>query len=183
VSLTWRDLAVLMFAFSDNEATNVIVRRVGLPAVNTRLDSLGLPGTRLRRLMMDLDAARWGGENVSTPKELRRLMETLHAGTGLSPDRARDLRAVAALPKDSPFRGPIREGVSVLDKEGSLEGVRCVGAVVELSGRPYSAAIMTSYLTKDADGEEAIRALSAAVFETFDRLARSSEVGRVVSDQ
>ena len=43
VSLTWRDLAVLMVGWSDNEATNVLVRRVGLEAVNRRLDGLALP--------------------------------------------------------------------------------------------------------------------------------------------
>jgi beta-lactamase class A len=45
VSLTWRDLAVLMIGWSDNEATNVLARRVGLDAVNRRLDALSLPGT------------------------------------------------------------------------------------------------------------------------------------------
>ena len=73
VSLTWRDLAVLMVGWSDNEATNVLVRRVGMEAVNRRLDALGLPRTRLRRLMMDLAAARRGDENVSSPREIARL--------------------------------------------------------------------------------------------------------------
>ena len=60
VSLTVRDLAVLMMGWSDNEATNELVRRLGRERVNERLISLGLSGTRLRRLMMDLDAARQG---------------------------------------------------------------------------------------------------------------------------
>jgi beta-lactamase class A len=179
VTLTWRDLAALMFAFSDNEATNVLTRRLGLDAINRRLDALGLPKTRMRRLMMDLEAARRGDENVSTPGELRRLLETLHAGTGLSAERARDLLAVARVAKSSPFP----PGLKVADKEGSLEGVRCVAAVVDLSGRPYSAAIMTSYLKTDTDGEDAIRNLSLALFGTFDRLARASEYGRVLSER
>ena len=137
VSLTWRDLAALMFAYSDNEATNVLTRRVGLPAVNQRLEASALPKTRMRRLMMDLEAARRGDENVSTPGELRRLMEIVYSGKGLSAERANDLQAVATLPKDSPFRVPLPEGLRVADKEGSLEGVRCVTAVVDLPGRPY----------------------------------------------
>ena len=40
---------------------------------------------------------------------------------------------------------------------------------------------MTTYLRRDADGEAAIREISAALFETFDRLARSSDLGRVIS--
>ena len=183
VSLTWRDVAVMMMGWSDNEATNLLIAKVGMDAVNRRLDTLSLPAVRLRRRMMDLDAARDGRENVGTPEQMRRLVEALHAGTGLSPERAKDLRAVASVPKDSPFRRPLPEGLVVMDKPGSLEGVRCVAAFVEVPGRPYSIAIMTAYLKRDDDGEEAIRAISAAAFETFDRLARSSDLGRVISER
>jgi beta-lactamase class A len=189
VSLTWHDLAVLMMGWSDNEATNVLIGRVGQDAVNRRLDALGLPKTRLRRRMMDLEAARRGDENVTTPSELRRLLEAVEDGVGLSPARAADLRAVAAVPKwgtttsGSQFRVPLPETLKVLDKPGELEGVRCVGAFVELPGRPYSAAIMTTYLKRAGDGEAAIRAVSEAIYETFDRLARASDLGRVISEK
>jgi beta-lactamase class A len=183
VSLTWRDLAVLMMGWSDNAATNVLIDRVGMDAVNRRLDSLGLRSTRLRRRMMDLEAARRGDENVSTPAEMRQLVETMYAGTGLSKERARDMMAVAAVPKDSPFREPLPEGLVVADKPGSLEAVRCVTAVVDLPGRPYAVSIMTTYLRRDADGAAAIREISAALYETFDRLARSSDLGRIISEK
>ncbi len=183
VSLSWRDLAVLMMGWSDNEATNLLIDKVGLEAVNRRLDSLGLPATRLRRKMMDLEAARLGRENVSTPGELRRLAEAVYQGPSLSPPRAKDMRALAALPKDSPFRLALPESVPVLDKPGALEGIRCVGAVVALPKRPYSVAIMTAYLKRDEDGDQAIREISAILYDTFDRLARSSELGRVISEK
>jgi beta-lactamase class A len=183
VSLTWRDVAVLMMGWSDNAATNVLIDRVGMDAVNRRLDALGLRATHLRRRMMDLEAARRGDENVSTPAEMRQLAEALYAGTALSRERARDLLAVAAVPKDSPFRVPLPEGLVVADKPGSLEAVRCVTAIVDLPGRPYTVSIMTTYLRRDADGEAAIREISAALFDTFDRLARSSDLGRVISEK
>jgi len=183
VSLTWRDVAVLMMGWSDNAATNVLIDRVGMDAVNRRLDSLGLRATRLHRHMMDLDAARRGDENVSSPAEMRQLIETMYAGTGLSRERARDMMAVAAVPKDSPFRVPLPETLVVADKPGSLEAVRCVTAVVDLPGRPYAVSIMTTYLRRDADGEAAIREISAALYETFDRLARSSDLGRIISEK
>jgi beta-lactamase class A len=183
VTLTWRDLAVLMMGWSDNEATNVLIDRVGMEAVNRRLDTLELPRTRLQRKMMDLEAARRGRENVSTPAEMVRLAEALHRGAGLSPARAQDLLDVAAVEKDSPFRAPLPPGLRVADKPGSLEGVRCVTAVVDLPGRPYAAAIMTTYLRRDEDGEAAIREISAAIYLTFDRLARASEHGRIISDR
>jgi beta-lactamase class A len=183
VSLTWRDLALLMTSLSDNAATNVLIDRVGMAAVNRRLDSLGLPATRLRRKMMDLEAARRGDENVSTPAEMRKLAETMYGGTGLSKERGRDMLKVAAVPKDSPFREPLPEALVVADKPGSLEAVRCVTAVVDLPDRPYAVSIMTTYLRRDADGAAAIREISAALYETFDRLSRSSDLGRIISER
>jgi beta-lactamase class A len=182
VSVTWRDLAVLMIGWSDNEATNVLIRRVGLDSVNRRLDSLSLPRTRLRRQMMDLEAARRGDENVSTPREIARLATLVARGEALSPERASDLLSVATIADEgSPFRRGLPEGQRAVSKPGSLEGVRCEAAWVDLPGRPYAAAIMTSYLRRDKDGEAAIAEISAAIHETFDRLARSSEFGRVIS--
>jgi beta-lactamase class A len=184
VSLTWRDLAVLMMRYSDNEATNLLIRRVGREQVNRRLDALALGRVRLRREMMDLAAARRGDENVATPRELGRLAAVVARGEGLSPERAKDLLAVATIvPTGSSFRRGLPEGVRALTKPGELEGVRCEAAWVDVPGRPYAAAIMTSYLRREADGEDAIRELSAAIYSTFDRLARSSELGRVVSER
>ncbi len=54
---------------------------------------------------------------------------------------------------------------------------------MDLPGRPYAVSINTAYLRRDEDGEAAIREISAALFETFDRLARSSDLGRVISER
>jgi beta-lactamase class A len=184
VSLSWRDVAVLMIGWSDNEAANLLIDRLGLDAVNRRLDGLGLPKTRLRRRMMDIEAARQGRENVSTPAEMARLVEIVARGAGLPAERAKDLRAVAATPEGhSAFRAPLPEAVVAYTKSGELAGVRCETGLVDLEGRPYAAAILTTYLRRDADGEAAIRDISAALYETFDRLARSSEQGRIISEK
>lgn len=182
--LTWRDLARLMIGFSDNEAANRLIDRVGMEAVNLRLEGLGLRRTRLRRRMMDLEAARRGDENLSTPGDMLRLLEAIRSGAGLGPERARDLASVASTPESgTPFRSALPESVPILAKSGELEGVRCEVAAVELRGRPYLAAIMTTHLARDADGEAAIREISAALYSTFERLARASAHGRVISER
>jgi hypothetical protein len=73
--------------------------------------------------------------------------------------------------------------VRAISKPGSLEGVRCEMAWVDVPGRSYTAAIMTAYLKRELDGEAAIEELSAAVYSTFDRLARSSDYGRIISER
>jgi beta-lactamase class A len=184
VSLTWRDLAVLMHVWSDNEAANLLIRRVEMGAVNRRLDALALPRTRLRRQMMDLAAAHRGDENVSTPRELARLAAILARGEGLTRDRAGDLLALATLRDPvSFFRRALPEDQRALNKRGELEGARCDAGWVDVPGRPYTATIMTAYLKHESDGEAAIAEISAAIYSTFDRLARSSEYGRIVSER
>ena len=107
--------------------------------------------------MMDLEAARRGDENVSTPREMARLAEIVARGESLSPARATDILAVASVPDGrSQFRRGLPAGVKAVSKPGALEGVRCEAAWVDVPGRPYAAAIMTTYLRREADGEAAI---------------------------
>lgn len=178
--LTVRDLAVLMMSLSDNAATNILIDEVTFASVNARMDALGLPKTRLRRRMIDLAAARRGEENVSTPKEMVRLIEAIQKAEGLSAALATDLHAVVGVPKDAPFREALPEGLVILDKPGSLEGVRTATGLVALKNRPYAAAIMTTALLRDADGNPAIREISRLIYETFDRLDRASPEGRLL---
>jgi beta-lactamase class A len=184
LSLSWRDLAVLMMGWSDNEATNLLIDKLGMTAVNQGLDDLALPRTRLRRRMMDLDAARRGEENVSTPRELARLATLVAKGEGLPVRAAADMLAVAeGAEACSPLRRGLPEGQRAVAKSGELEGVRCEAAWVDVPNRPYAIAVMSACLGRDQEGAAAITEISAAAFETFSRLGRSSELGRVISSR
>jgi len=178
--MTVRDLAVLMMSLSDNAATNILIDEVTMTAVNSRMDALGLSKTRLRRRMIDLAAARRGEENVSTPLEMIGLIEAIRKGAGPSEALAADLRAVVGVSKSTGFRDPLPAGLIILDKPGSLEGVRTATGLVDLKYRPYAAAIMTTALRNDSEGEDAIREISKLVYETFDRLDRASPEGRLL---
>ena len=178
--LTVRDLAILMMSLSDNAATNILIDEVTLPSVNARLNVLGLRQTRFRRRMIDLAAARRGEENVSTPQEMVRLIEVIRKADGLPQPLADDLREVVGVSKSTGFRDPLPSGLTILDKPGSLEGVRTATGLVDLKYRPYAAAIMTTALRNDPDGEDAIREISKLVYETFDRLDRASPEGRLL---
>jgi len=64
-SVTLGDCALLMLAFSDNAATNVLLDRLGLGAVNEEAARLGAERTAIRRLMMSD-----GPENVTCARDL-----------------------------------------------------------------------------------------------------------------
>jgi len=179
--ITLRDLATMMIAVSDNSATNVLIDRVGMENVNALMDSLGLAHTRLRRKMMDLKAASEGRENISTPAEMMTLLEDLYRGKVLNKEMTADFFVMLSTPKNSFIPRDLPEGSKIANKPGELEGVRNDSGVVFVENRPYVICVMTTYLHRERDGEEAIAKISAAAYRMFDRLARASEYGRVVS--
>jgi beta-lactamase class A len=179
-SLTLRDHAVLMMALSDNTATNVLIERVGIPAVAARMRSLGLNGLRLRRKMMDSAAAARGDENVATPDDIVRLLGALHAGEGLEPESKAGALKILEVGAGGQIRRGVPSTVAVLNKPGDLEGVRVDAAIVRAEHRPYALAVMTTYLREEDEGERAITAVSRAFYEYYGRLGFGSEYGRQI---
>ncbi|HEY6249049.1 MAG TPA: serine hydrolase, partial [Candidatus Angelobacter sp.] len=179
--LTLRDLATMMVAVSDNSATNVLIDRVGLENVNSMLESLGLHGTRLRRKMMDLKAASEGRENVSTPREMMTLLETIYRGKLLNKEITDDLLKVLSTHKESSLLQGLPDDAVAASKPGELEAVRNDSGIVFVKNRPYILCVMTAYLKDEKEGAAAIRKISALAYSYFDRVSRASEYGRVVS--
>jgi beta-lactamase class A len=179
--ITLRDLATMMVAVSDNSAANVLIDRVGMDNINAMLDSIGLAHTRLRRKMMDLEAAKLGRENISTPREMMTLLEAVYRGKLLDKESTADFFKMLSTNKDSWIPRELPAAVKVANKPGSLEGVRNDSGVVFVEGRPYVICVMTAFLSNERDGEQAISKVSLAAWRMFDRLSRASEYGRVVS--
>jgi len=179
--ITLRDLATMMVAVSDNSAANVLIDRVGMNSVNAMLDGLGLTHTRLRRKMMDLDAAKQGRENISTPREMMMLLDAIYRDKVLNTEFTADFFKVLSTNKDSWIPRDLPADIKTANKPGSLEGVRNDSGVVFVEGRPYVICVMTAFLRNERDGEQAITSVSLAAWRMFDRLSRASEYGRVVS--
>src|SRR6202140_38519 len=179
--ITLRDLATMMVAVSDNSATNVLIDRVGMENVNAFLGSHGLHNTRLRRKMMDIKAAGEGRENVSTPNEMSKLLQSLYQGKILNRELTDDFFKVLATHKDSWIPRDLPEDLKIADKPGALEGVRNDSGVIFLDKRPYILCVMATSWRHEREEEEAISKISLAAWRMFDRNARASEYGRVIS--
>ncbi|MGH9144135.1 MAG: serine hydrolase [Vicinamibacterales bacterium] len=171
-TLSIRDYAVLMVTLSDNTATNVLIDRLGMDKIDSRMRGLGLNGTRLRRHMMDGAAARRGDENVSTPDELVQLLRAMN-------DTMPDAIALLKKPKENRLRKGLPEGVASADKSGELEGVRVDAGIVFAKNRPYALCVMTTFLKDESEGERAIEEISRVAYEYFSRLGAGGVLGRL----
>ena len=181
--VTNRDLATFMVAVSDNSATNVLIDRVGMQNVNALLDSMGLHETRLQRKMMDVKAAQEGRENISTPNEMMKLFSALYQKKVLNKALTEDYFKVLGTPKESDIPRYIPEDVVSANKPGELAGVRNDVGIVFVPNRPFVVVVMTAYLQRERDGDDAIAKIAGMAYEYFDRVGRSSTYGRIVSER
>ena len=103
--LSLADCALLMLAFSDNAATNVLLGRLGFAAVNAEAARLGAERTQVRRLMMSD-----GPENLTCASDLAR---------GLAAVEDERVFEALALAQDSELHFRL-QGREVLVKTGEL---------------------------------------------------------------
>jgi beta-lactamase class A len=183
VSLSLRDLAIFMVVLSDNTATNILIDRLGMENINAGITRLGLKETKLRRRMIDLEAAKQGKENVSTPREMLALLEKVRAGQALDAAHTEDYFDILKLPKESEFHKALPEDVPIADKPGALEAVRCDTGLIDIPGHPFILSVAATYLAHDPEGERAVEEVTRLAYDHFARLSRSSSYGRVISNK
>ena len=89
--LTVHDAAWLMSTISDNTATNLLLDRIIIRRVWAKMDSLGLPHTRvhsksfLRNSSVAMDSSVKYGLGVTTPNEMAHLFELMAQGKAVNP--------------------------------------------------------------------------------------------------
>jgi beta-lactamase class A len=129
LNLTIPDLLALMIAFSDNTATNLLIRQVGTENVDRRMDSYGLPRTRLFRptfrdghadVLPELE--KEFGLGATTPREAARLMTLIAEGKVVSRAACDEMLGLLAKQQDRqmiPRSLPLeREAIFVANKTG-----------------------------------------------------------------
>jgi beta-lactamase class A len=178
--LTNRDLATLVVSLSDNAATNVLIDRVGMDSVNAWLAKLDLKHTRLRRQMMDVNAAREGRENTATPRELVALLRAVHDGRVFNKATTEAYIAMLCIPRISYLARRLPADLKIASKQGNLDGVRNDAGIVYTPGRPFAIAVMVTYAGNDLAAEETIARIGRAAWSYFDRVGKSSALGRIV---
>ena len=127
--LTVSDLLRLMIAWSDNTATNLLVRLAGIVRTNRRMEAYGLANTKIFRptfrdgkadVFPELE--REFGLGMTTPAEAARLFESIAEGKAVDRAASDEMLAILALQQDRamiPRRLPFeRDRIFVASKTG-----------------------------------------------------------------
>jgi beta-lactamase class A len=181
-AISLRDLAMLMIVMSDNTATNIIIDRLGMDAVNRTMRELGASNTLLQRKMIQPEASARGDENLSTPIDAMAIMEMLYHGRGIKREVAEAVLEILTIPKGTSLTGSIPSSVRVATKSGGLTGVSTEWAIVYLERRPYIIVYMGNYGMGETHSG-AIGEISRILYDYFFRLSLSTPYGTRVSPE
>ncbi|WP_197524698.1 serine hydrolase [Botrimarina hoheduenensis] len=194
--LSLRDMIRLMIGWSDNAATNVVIERVGIKAVNDLMDRLGCPHTRLNSLVFKREtsiapelSAKYG-LGVMCPKEtvllLKRLAEDdpFAAGIGKGYGKA-DAAAVKEMSEEmrehlracqSTSMAPrlLPDGVVIAHKTGSVADARCDAGIIESPVGPIAYCVMTADNVDQSwsDENEAAKLIAEVTKAAYDRFLK-----------
>lgn len=169
---SWAQLARRMISESDNTASNMLLRRLGMDRVNARAAALGLTRTRIRRYFMDEEARRAGRDNMTSAEDMGRLLLAIYRKEILDPaacdamiealERTNRRRLAVGVPRDVP----------VGHKGGTGVGLRADVGWVRVPGAPYVAAIYLDGLIErpDAEVDRGVDALESAAQALYQAL-------------
>jgi serine-type D-Ala-D-Ala carboxypeptidase (penicillin-binding protein 5/6) len=149
--LSLRDAVRLMIAFSDNTATNLVLKQIGLPATAATMEELGYSETKIHSYVFRRDSSilpersRRFGLGSTTAAEMARLLETLHRRELVSPDASDEmiahLHACQDRAKLARFLPP---NARLAHKSGSVAAVRCDAGILETPRGPVVIVVLTA---------------------------------------
>ena len=121
---TWSDLATLMITVSDNVATNLVIDRLGMDAIQAWIDKAGLVETRLERRMMDRAAMSAGRGNWTSAADMETLLSAIAAGRCVSSEASLQMRrAIEAQQIQDRLPRRLADGIFVANKTGNFADV------------------------------------------------------------
>ncbi|MEK7298918.1 MAG: serine hydrolase [Candidatus Margulisiibacteriota bacterium] len=160
-SYTLRALIELMITQSDNTATRMVIRHIGIADINHAFSAMELTNTRLGTSNL-LQAQ---GLNYTTALDMSTLLARIAKEELISPAASKDMMGVLSRQK---IRWGIPSGlprsVAVANKTGSLTGIRSDCAVVMAAPQPYILTVMTQNMPNNQRAKQAVIEISEMAY-------------------
>lgn len=144
-------VARLMIAWSDNTATNLLLDRLGIAAVNRTMDSLGFDQTHVhskvfrRETSVEPEASQRYGLGRTTARQMAQLLSKIHRKELFSADASAAMLAhLAACDDDTKILRELPKSFRAPHKTGAVTEVRTDAALLPLGERTLVVVILTA---------------------------------------
>lgn len=163
-------LAREMIRVSDNTATNIIIRRIGMERINRLMDELNMEQSVLARQMMDFEAIGEGRQNYTSAADMNRVLLAILNGNRpgesfltqnsqeLILEMLEDCADKSLIPRYLP------DSVRTANKTGTLEYVRGDSGII-LGEKPVIVTIFAGDFADLNTAEEQIGELARLIYE------------------
>jgi beta-lactamase class A len=164
---TYRYMAEEMIRISDNTATNILIRTIGLEKIQNWLVENGFKSTQLNRFMMDFEAISEGRQNYTSPEEMNRILLLLFNGEILTASsRAEIIYWLKNCADKSTLPSQLPPGVELAHKTGTLDYVRGDAGII-LVEMPLFISLFVENFNYLEEAEDAIGAIGLYVYEAY----------------
>jgi beta-lactamase class A len=165
--LTIRELAQEMIHSSDNTATNILIKELGMEAINQNLILSGSTKTRLNRIMLDTLAVKQGRQNWVNTLEINDLLRKIYNKKVATPALCEEMitilkncRDKTTIPRNLP------PDVEIAHKTGELGYVRGDAAIV-YTKQPFILSIFVEGFKDLPQAEQIIGDLAEICWENL----------------
>ena len=163
--LTLREVMELMITHSDNTATNIVIDRVGMSAINEYIQSQGYKDTILRRKMMDYGAIAAGRENFSSVRDLGTFFNRLYNYECVGEEYDKIMLDFLVKQTDTDCFPAALPGKQIAHKTGALDGLYDDGGIIYSDGGDAVLVIMTENFTGEYNTIQHMKAFARSVID------------------
>lgn len=161
-----REILRLMITESDNTATNIVIDKIGMNAINSYISRNGYGDTVLRRKMMDMDAIYAGRENFSSVRDLGDIFVKIYNHNCVSETYDEIMIDFLKGQTDTDCFPSALPGKVIAHKTGALAGLYDDGGIIYNGGENDAVlVIMTENFTSEYTAIQHMKAFARAVIQ------------------
>ena len=155
----------LMITHSDNTATNVVIDRIGMSAINDYILRNGYNDTILQRKMMDYSAINAGRENFSSVKDLGKIFLKIYKHACINEEYDKIMIEFLKSQTDTDCFPAALPGKVIAHKTGALNGLYDDGGIIYNPGNDTVLVIMTENFTSEYTAIQKMKSFAKAVVD------------------
>lgn len=171
LKLTLRDICDLMIVLSDNMATNIMIKVVGMDYVNQQIQELGFEKTALERMLMDGEAKKKGFDNYTSANDSIGIVKAILFNDAVNEELRNSMLEIMKgqiLTNHVPHNLPL--DYSFAHKTGNLDATLHDVGVLTTQNDSYYISIMLDELEDIVEGKKNINDLGEFVFDEIRKL-------------